>query len=100
MIEVLLVVVLLALVAAVLLTAARVVGSRADADRRLRAVEEQLGAVAAHLGVPEPDHSSEVVALVDEGRLVEAIRAHRRRTGAGLAEAKRYVDEIAARRRS
>jgi ribosomal protein L7/L12 len=98
-IEVLLVVVLVALVAAVLLTAARVVGSRADADRRLRAVEERLAAIAAHLGVAEPDHSSEVVALADDGRLVEAIRAHRRRTGAGLAEAKRYVDEVAQRRR-
>lgn len=99
MIEVLLVVVLLALAAAVLLVAARVQASRADADRRQRAVEERLAAIAAHLGVAEPDHHSEVVALVADGRPVEAIRAHRRLTGAGLAESKRFVDEIARRDR-
>ncbi len=98
MTDVLPTVALLVLIAAVVVIAARVVGSRADSDRRLRAVEERTAAIATHLGVAAPD-LSEVAVLVDKGRMVEAIRVHRRRTGADLAESKRYVDEIARQRR-
>lgn len=98
MLEILLPVVLLAVAAASLLTVASVMRSRAAVDVRLRAIEERLGAVASHLGIPEPDHA-EVVALVGAGRPVEAIAAHRRRTGSSLLQAKQFVDDVARRSR-
>jgi hypothetical protein len=96
--EILALVVLLALAAATLLAVASVLRSRADVDRRLRVIEERVGTIASHLGLPEPGHE-EVAALVDDGRLVEAVSVHRRRTGASLLEAKKFVDDLGQQRR-
>jgi ribosomal protein L7/L12 len=45
---------------------------------------------------PAGDVTEEVRALVRAGRMIEAIKLYRERTGAGLKEAKDAVDGIAA----
>ncbi|MGO1398709.1 MAG: hypothetical protein ACTHVY_09155 [Brevibacterium yomogidense] len=71
----------------------------------LEALVERL-AVAAGLTEAEmkelrdtsvPGLTDDVRRLVTEGRTIEAIKEYRRATGAGLIEAKRAVDEYAAR---
>ena len=70
--------------------------------RRLRRLERRLDAVIEHLGIalpPEPPDdapSAEVRRLVREGKMIQAIKAHRDETGAGLAEAKAVIDGLRA----
>ena len=56
--------------------------------------------VGAPPGVPadEPEFE-DVRVLVEAGRMVDAIKLHREKTGAGLTESKAAVDRIAARLR-
>ena len=77
-----------------------------DLDRRLAAVTGRLAAIEAHLavvsqalGIPyAPPQSggvpAEVVALVRAGRRLDAIKAYRAATGAGMDEASRAIDQI------
>ncbi|MEV7169877.1 hypothetical protein AB0O18_09295 [Streptomyces sp. NPDC093224] len=72
----------------------RVQGLQLKADR----MERRLALVLEHFGIeePEPAGMDEVRALIREDRLISAVKAYRRITGAGLAEAKLAVDELAA----
>jgi ribosomal protein L7/L12 len=75
--------------------------SRREAERRqvrLALIERKLDAVLDHLGieVPEP-HLQQVEALLRRGKTIEAIKAYRVATGAGLREAKEAVDRLSAR---
>lgn len=74
-----------------------------DLDRRLGAVNARLAAIEAHLallsaaaGIPyEAPTSSlpaDVVALIQAGDRMGAIKAYRAATGAGMAEAQAAVD--------
>ncbi|KOY56350.1 hypothetical protein [Streptomyces sp. XY332] len=65
-------------------------------ERRSERLERQLGLLLDHFGIeePEPAGMDEVRALVRDGRTVEAIRVHRRITGAGLLEAKQAVEAL------
>ena len=67
---------------------------------RLTAVERKLDVVMKHLGLeePAPTEDPEVVAHLVKGEFIQAIKVYRERTGAGLAEAKDAVEEIARRR--
>jgi hypothetical protein len=58
-------------------------------ERRLRAVEERVG-----IDPLDADPDAEVLDLLSRGRKIEAIKAYRERTGAGLKEAKDAVDRI------
>jgi ribosomal protein L7/L12 len=74
--------------------------SRRESERhqlRLALIERKLDAVLDHLGieVPEP-HLQQVEALLRRGRSIEAIKAYREATGAGLREAKEAVDRLSA----
>ena len=51
---------------------------------------------AAATGGPGPD-DQEVIALLTEGRKIDAIKRYRERTGQDLAAAKRYVDGVQSR---
>ncbi len=74
----------------------------ADERARLARIERKLDAVIAHLGIAVPGAdeglSADVRELAEAGRKIEAIKLYRERTGAGLAEAKRAVEEHSAGR--
>jgi hypothetical protein len=72
---------------------------------QLRRVEAKLDRILDHLGLEYCDPASpaalspEVKQLADESRSrIEAIKLHRRQTGAGLREAKQAVDAYLASR--
>lgn len=72
-----------------------------DEAARLRRIERKLDLVLKHLGVEDPGDvgpDAEVRRLADAGDKIAAIKAYRERTGAGLAEAKRAVEEYMSRR--
>ncbi|MFF1557819.1 hypothetical protein [Streptomyces sp. NPDC058279] len=68
-------------------------------ERRADRLEHRLGLVLDHFGIeePEPAGMDAVRALARDGRTIEAIRAHRRATGSGLAEAKQAVEALTDR---
>ncbi|WP_405916572.1 ribosomal protein L7/L12 [Streptomyces sp. NBC_00728] len=73
---------------------ARVEEQLARSDRRTARVEHRLTLILDHLGIPDDSssHLPEVVALLQEGKKIQAIRAYREVTGAGLKEAKEAVE--------
>ncbi|MEV7440984.1 hypothetical protein ACFCYI_08435 [Streptomyces sp. NPDC056257] len=75
----------------------RVKSLQMQADR----AERRLALVLDHLGIeePEPAGMDEVRALLAEDRQISAIKAYRRITGAGLAEAKLAVEALADARK-
>jgi ribosomal protein L7/L12 len=84
--------------AALVFVATSLQDRRATATQ-LTAIRQKLDRVIDHLGIAdaEPDRA-EVVALLENGRLIDAVRVYRRTTGASLLEAKQAVDRIAAER--
>lgn len=77
-------------------------GSKAEDRQRLSRIEAKINLILDRLGIEcqnpaEPDSlSDEVRALADAGKLVDAIKVHRRQTGAGLREAKQALDAYLA----
>ena len=66
---------------------------------RLAAIEKKLQLIMDRLEIAEPEqHLPEVIGNLEEGKKIQAIKAYRDATGAGLAEAKEAVEEIARRR--
>ncbi|MFD8423156.1 ribosomal protein L7/L12 [Streptomyces sp. NPDC059466] len=64
-------------------------------DRKIARVERKLDLILDHLGVRETEPELEqVAALVRDGRKIEAIKAYRQFTGAGLKEAKDAVERM------
>ncbi|WP_081238476.1 hypothetical protein [Streptomyces viridosporus] len=67
----------------------------AAADRRVARVERKLDLVLEHLGLREEiPRRDEIVALVREGKTVQAVKVYREATGADLVEAKQAVDRL------
>jgi hypothetical protein len=70
-------------------------------DLRMR---RQVDAIMEHLGLPEPTVSrrgalsAEVVALLAEGKRVDALRRYREETGESLKEARAALEEPGAGR--
>lgn len=75
---------------------------RDEAERtgpRLAAIERKLQLVMDHLGIAEPQPAMpDVVSHLDTGNKIQAIKAYRDATGAGLKEAKDAVEEMARQR--
>ena len=71
---------------------------RALLAARLDALHDKVDAIAGRLDVsfPAEDHE-DLVKLIAEGKEIEAIRTYRRRSGAGLVEAKQFVGELGHR---
>jgi ribosomal protein L7/L12 len=97
-----------AIIAAIVLvlasgTAAAARASFGPANRdRLARVEQKLDLLLTHAGLDyTPPAKAAWQALADEGpaRKIAAIRAHREETGAGLADAKRAVEDYIEGRR-
>jgi hypothetical protein len=66
-----------------------------DKGRRLRRLERKLDLILSHLGLdPNQDVNSQVVELVKAGQKIPAIKLYREQTGAGLKEAKDYVESL------
>ncbi|WP_433087538.1 ribosomal protein L7/L12 [Dactylosporangium sp. CA-052675] len=67
--------------------------------RRLAAVERKLDLIMENLGIqePVPDVHPMVLQELQQGRKIQAIKAYREATGAGLREAKDDVEAIARR---
>ncbi|MFJ9390406.1 ribosomal protein L7/L12 [Nocardioides sp. NPDC101246] len=70
--------------------------TRTDLTRRLNRLEDKVDLLLKHAGVEEPPlpRQDEVLALVREGKKIEAIKVYREATGVGLAEAKRAVEQL------
>jgi ribosomal protein L7/L12 len=70
-------------------------GKLARTDRRIARVEHQLDQILDHLGIREgPPHLPQVTALLRDGKKIQAIKAYREATGAGLKEAKDAVERM------
>jgi ribosomal protein L7/L12 len=64
-------------------------------DRRIARIEQKLDLVLDHLGVRQVDPDlDQVTALLRDGRKIQAIKAYREITGAGLKEAKEAVERM------
>ena len=63
---------------------------------RLDRIEKKLDLIMDHLGlVPlKPDYENEIRELKRKGNQIQAIKRYREITGAGLFEAKNYVDQL------
>lgn len=62
---------------------------------RLARVERKIDAMMAALGIDLPqDDIDDLRELVARDRKIEAIKVYRERTGAGLADAKAFVDSL------
>jgi uncharacterized protein YhaN len=87
---------LIALAGLIVASFAALEGKLARTDRRIAHVEHQLDLILDRLSIREdPPHLPEVIALVREGKKIQAIKAYREATGAGLKEAKDAVDGMA-----
>jgi len=88
----------LAVIAAIALGTRRD-GPDPDTTRRLAAIERKLDLVLTHLGIqePVPDVHPAVLRELQQGRKIQAIKAYREATGAGLKDAKDEVEAIGRR---
>ncbi|MEA5361520.1 ribosomal protein L7/L12 [Amycolatopsis sp., V23-08] len=95
------------LLAMVVLVAAVALGASANdrrvnrLERRLARMELKLDAIAGHLGVAVADPAQpqladlpEVRKYLQEGKKIQAIKAYRESTGAGLKDAKDAVERM------
>ena len=70
-----------------------------DSVRRLKRLEAKIDRILDHLGLPhddltgDPGLTSVVRELADKGQKIQAIKAYRAQTGAGLKESKDAVEE-------
>ena len=69
-------------------------GSNDGDAARLARIERKLDALLAQLNVAVPgDDMDDIRDLVAAGKKIAAIKEYRARTGAGLAEAKKAIEE-------
>ncbi|MFF2099793.1 ribosomal protein L7/L12 [Streptomyces sp. NPDC058202] len=63
--------------------------------RKIERIERQLDLILGHLGIQEEQPSlPRVTELLRDGKKIEAIKAYREATGAGLLEAKQAVERM------
>ncbi|MFZ4183226.1 hypothetical protein ACPCTK_15615 [Streptomyces pseudogriseolus] len=86
---------ILFLTCVVVLGVASIQTALSRSERRVARVERKLDQVMRHLGLEEEvPRRDEVLALVRDGKQVQAIKLYREATGAGLVEAKQAVDAM------
>jgi ribosomal protein L7/L12 len=69
-------------------------------EKRLRSLNGKLDALLKHSEVeynPYGDPAAEVIELLKEGEKLQAIKHYRDATGAGLKDAKEFIDEVQRR---
>ena len=63
--------------------------------QRLRSLERRVDLILKHLGIdPNPDVNPLVLELLRAGQKIQTIKLYREQTGAGLKEAKDYVESL------
>ena len=63
--------------------------------RRLRRLDRKIDLILRHLGLdPNQDVNPQVMELTKAGQKIQAIKLYRQQTGAGLKEAKDYVEGL------
>jgi Ribosomal protein L7/L12 C-terminal domain len=88
-----------AIIAGAALTSSFMSARTPSLDRRLARIERQLGLIMKRLEIDEPTPDLPgVVAELEQGNKIKAIKTYREQTGAGLAEAKAAVETIAKER--
>ena len=66
-----------------------------DNLQRLRRIERKVELILSHLGIdPSQGANQQVIELMKAGQKIQAIKAYREQTGAGLKEAKDYVEGL------
>jgi hypothetical protein len=74
-------------------------GQSGVSDRRLARIERRLELIMDRLEIAETEPAMpDVVAHLENGKKIDAIKAYRKQTGAGLKEAKDAVDAMARER--
>ena len=71
----------------------------ADLRRRVAKLERTVDFLLEQLKLtyvdnPEVEASPDILELVRQGKKIEAIKVYREQTGAGLMEAKQYIDGL------
>ena len=62
---------------------------------RLGRIERKVDLILRHLGLdPNQDVNLEIMELMKAGRKIQAIKLYRQQTGAGLKQAKDYVESL------
>ncbi|MEV5232840.1 hypothetical protein [Streptomyces pseudogriseolus] len=86
---------ILFLTCVVVLGVASIQTALSRSERRVARVERKLDQVMRHLGLEEEvPRRDEILALVRDGKQVQAIKLYREATGADLVEAKQAVDAM------
>lgn len=88
----------LTVVVAIMIALARLPTSaqRRRTEARLANVERKIELIVGHFGIEDPEPSMpEVIACLEQGKKIHAVRAYRDATGVGLKEAKDAVERIA-----
>jgi hypothetical protein len=69
--------------------------SSSDNLQRLRRIERKVDLILSHLGIdPSQGVSQQVMEHMKAGQKIQAIKAYREQTGAGLKEAKDHVEGL------
>ena len=71
-----------------------VLGSLEAIRQQVAELRRKVDAISTSLTPSAPAVPPEVLGLIQAGRKIEAIKAYREATGAGLAEAKNAVEEM------
>ncbi|GIG86885.1 hypothetical protein [Plantactinospora endophytica] len=70
-----------------------------ESTARIRRVERKLDLVLDHLGLTDSEPAlPQILAHLEQGRKVAAVKAYRQATGDGLLAAKQAVDRLAEQR--
>ena len=66
-----------------------------NSGRRQRRIERKVDLILKHLGIdPDQGVNPQVMELVKAGQKIRAIKVYREQTGAGLKEAKEFVEGL------
>ena len=90
---------LLVIAVVVILTNIPTAVQRRRAATRLANVERKVVLIMEHFGIEDPEpYLPEVIAFLEQGKKIPAIKAYRDATAVGLKEAKEAVEQMARSR--
>lgn len=69
----------------------------AKLEKDILNMKTKLNRISEHIGLPDPvseELKTVLLELVSKGEEIKAVKEYRKTTGAGLLEAKQYIDEL------